>query len=288
MRLGIPVYQQRIKVRPQRFLLNLSLWREFFIEPFEEFYKYRELIFYQVKADFKERHIQRALGPIWWFGQPLLMSLLFIFVTTLLFRTTFQEHYIISIVMATLIWQWFVQSVNGAPDLLLGFQAELASTNLPIRPLIYSRMLSEIVIFSFSLIIIFAGLAISGVNFTANVAYVPLLILLQLFMIVAIVTHLAKFGLFYRDISQVLWFFVAIWFFISPGAYPKIVIPEQYLWMYDLNPWATIFPAWRDSTIIGTQPNLLILGIWFAVFVPLALYGLRNINKSRGTFYRRL
>lgn len=266
----------------------MSILGDFFVLPFREFFKYREFIFFQVKSDFKERHVQRALGPIWWFGQPLLMSLLFIFVTTVLFKSTFAEHHLLSVIMAVLVWQWFTQSVNGAPDLLLGFQAELSSTNLPILPLIYSRIIVEGIIFSLSLTIIFAGAIIDGVQFTSNLVFVPILIFLQLAMTITFVTHLAKAGLFYRDLSQVLWFFVAIWFFVSPGAYPRIAIPENYFWIYDLNPWAMIFPAWRDSLIIGTQPNLVGIGILIAIFVPLAFWGLWKLNKSRGSFYRRL
>ncbi len=266
----------------------MSKIHEYLVYPISDFFKYRELIFYQVRAEFKERHIQNALGPVWWFGQPLLMSLLFIFATSVLFKTTFQEHYQLSIIMATLVWQWFSQSVNGAPNLLLGFQAELATTNLPIRPLVYSRLLVELMIFSFSLVIIFAGAVISGVHFTFNVLYIPILIALQFVMCVAFVSNLGRIGLFYRDLGQVLWLVVAIWFFISPGAYPKIVIPQQYLWLYDLNPWATIFPAWRDSLIVGVQPDLVRIGILFAVFIPIALIGLRKITKSRAAYYKRL
>lgn len=266
----------------------MSFLRDFFVLPFEEFFKYRELIIFQVKTDFKERHIQRALGPLWWFGQPLLMALLFIFVTTVLFRSQFTEHHLLSVIMAILVWQWFLQSVNGAPDLLLGFQAELSSTNLPVLPLLYSRMIVEFIIFSLSLIIIFVASLIDGVQFTANIIWIPVLIGIQIAMTVTFVTHLAKWGLFYRDISQVLWFFTAIWFFVSPGAYPKIAIPADYLWIYDLNPWAIIFPAWRDALILGEQPNVLGLGILLLIFVPLALWGLWKINKSRGTYYRRL
>lgn len=266
----------------------MSILHEVMVSPITDFFKYRELIFYQVRAEFKERHIQNALGPIWWFGQPLLMSLLFIFATSVLFKTTFTEHYQLSIIMATLVWQWFSQSVNGAPSLLLGFQAELATTNLPIRPLVYSRLLVELMIFSFSLVIIFVAAIISGVHFTFNVLYIPILIALQFVMCIAFVSNLGRIGLFYRDLGQVLWLVVAIWFFVSPGAYPKIVIPQQYLWLYDLNPWATIFPAWRDSLIVGVQPDLIRIGIWFALFIPIALIGLRKIVKSRAAYYKRL
>ena len=105
-------------------------------------------------------------------------------------------------------------------------------------------------------------------------------------MITAFVSHFARIGLFFRDLSQVLWFFVSIWFFISPGAYPKIAIPQEYAWLYDLNPWATIFPAWREVFVIGEEPNLAVLGIWFVIFIPLALWGLQKINKSRTKYYR--
>jgi ABC-type polysaccharide/polyol phosphate export permease len=266
----------------------MSFLRDFFVLPITEFIKYKELIFFQVKSDFKERHVQRALGPLWWFGQPLLMALLFIFVTTVLFKSTFAEHHLLSVVMAILVWQWFLQSVNGAPDLLLGFQAELSSTNLPILPLLYSRIIVEFTIFCLSLIIIFVGAVIDGVQFTENLVFVPVLILLQIAMTVTFVTHLSRWGLFYRDLSQVLWFFVAIWFFVSPGAYPKIAIPQDYMWLYDINPWATIFPAWRDSLIVGNQPDMMAIGVWLLIFVPLAFWGLWKINKSRGAFYRRL
>jgi lipopolysaccharide transport system permease protein len=260
--------------------------REFFVQPFEEFYKFRSLIFYQVKAEFKERHVSKALGPIWWFGQPLLMSLLFVFVTTVLFKTTFAEHHIISIIMAVLVWQWFIQSVAGSPDLLLNFQAELSATNLPLLPLIFSKLLVETMIFGFSLIIIFAGLLISGVELTSNLIYLPILIIFQFVMITAFVSHFARVGLFFRDLSQVLWFLLSIWFYLSPGVYPKILIPEQYTWLYELNPWASLFPAWREILVTGQQPNLLVLGIWFAIFVPIALLGLKKINKSRSKYYR--
>jgi lipopolysaccharide transport system permease protein len=282
------ISDKEIKRAWRRSRKTMSLWNEVLISPFTDFFKYRELVFFQVRAEFKERHVQNALGPVWWFGQPLLMSLLFIFATSVLFKTTFTEHYQISIIMATLVWQWFSQSVNGAPNLLLGFQAELASTNLPIRPLVYSRLLVELMIFSFSLVIIFAAAIIDGVHFTLNVLYIPILIALQFIMNVAFVSNLGRIGLFYRDLSQILWLFVAIWFFVSPGAYPKIVIPQHFLWLYDLNPWATIFPAWRDSLIVGTQPDLVRIGIWFAIFFPLALIGLRKIVKSRAMYYKRL
>jgi len=106
-------------------------------------------------------------------------------------------------------------------------------------------------------------------------------------MIVGIVPHLAKLGIFFRDIGQVVNVIVGILFFISPIIYQKILVPEEYLIWYNLNPMATLLPAWRDVMINGVQPDLISLGIWFAVFLPLAFWGLNSVAKSRASYYKR-
>jgi ABC-type polysaccharide/polyol phosphate export permease len=266
----------------------MGFLHEFFVNPFEEFYKYRELIFYQVKAEFKQKHFQKALGPLWWFGEPILMAMVYLFLTTILFRQTFGEHQLIIIVMSVLIWRWFSKSLDNAPMLLASFQFELKKTNLPILPLIFSNMLVESMFFGFALIVIIAGVLLSGIHMTVNVVYIPILVVLQFTMIVAFSSYLSKYGVLFKDLAQISWVFVAIWFYLSPGIYPERLIPDAYRWIYDLNPFATIFPAWRSVLIDGVQPDLVRLGIWFAVFLPLALVGLRSLNKSRAAFYKRL
>lgn len=266
----------------------MALIKELFVEPFKEIIKYRELILYQVKAEFKQRHFQKALGPIWWFGEPVLMAFVYLFLTQVLFRQTFEENQLIIIIMSVLIWRWFSKSLDNAPTLLASFQYELKKTNLPILPLIYSNMLVELMYFGFALIIIFAGVLISGINLTVNIIYIPILIVTQMTMIVGFVTFLGKYGVLFKDLSQIAWVFVAIWFYMSPGIYPENLIPDNYRWLYDLNPFATIFPAWRDVLINGVQPDLFKIGLWLGVAIPFALIGLRMLTKSRAAFFKRL
>jgi lipopolysaccharide transport system permease protein len=260
----------------------------FVLAPFREFYMYRELILYQIKAEFKQKHFQKALGPLWWFGEPVLQAFVFIFLTSFLFRQTFAEHHQMTIIMSVLIWRWFSRSVDSAPGLLLGFQFELKKTNLPVLPLVFTNMAVELMFFGFALIVIFAGLVIDGVTLTANVLFVPILVIIQMTMITGFVSFLAKYGVFFRDLGQIVWVGVAIWFYLSPGIYPENLIPDGYRWLYDMNPFATILPAWRQVLIEGTTPDLFKLGIWFLVFLPIALAGLRSVNNSRAEYFKRL
>ncbi|MBS3926349.1 MAG: hypothetical protein KGZ34_06645 [Nitrosarchaeum sp.] len=261
---------------------------KFFTTPFEEFFRYRELIFYQLKGEFKRKHFGKILGPAWWIGEPLALGIMFVFITSFLFKENFGEYHTITIITGVLIWHWFSRSVAGSPNLLLGFRKELAMTNFPIYPLIFTSILNQLMVFGFSLIIIFVGLLISGVTLTPYVLYVPILVIIQLTMITAIVTNIAKFGIFVRDITQVITVIVGIMFFISPIIYEKFLVPIEYRFWYDLNPLAILLPAWRDVLINGVQPDLIKLGILFVIFLPLVFYGFRSLIKSRAEYYRRL
>lgn len=266
----------------------MSSISEFVLLPFQEFFKFRELIWYQIKAEFKQRHFQKALGPIWWLGEPLLLASMYVFITAFLFRYSLGEHHTISVIMAVLVWTWFARSVSGAPNLLLGFKNELTKTNLPVLPLIFTHFLFQLIIFGFSLVVIFVGLLVARVELTWNLAYLPILILVQFIMTIAISTIIARVGIFFRDISGVVSVLVHIWFYLSPGIYLRFVVPEEYRMIYDLNPFATIFPAWRDVLINGTQPDLMGLAIIFAVFLPIAFYGLRTVSTNRAQYFKRL
>jgi ABC-type polysaccharide/polyol phosphate export permease len=268
--------------------VSMSGISKFFTSPFEEFLKYRELIFYQLKGDLKRKHFGKVLGPAWWIGEPLALGVMFVFITMFLFKDNFGEHHTITIIAGVLIWHWFSRSVAGSPNLLLGFRKELSMTNFPIYPLVYTNILNQLMMFGFSLAVIFIGLVISGVTLTYHVAYVPLLIIIQLTLIIAIVTNLAKFGIFVRDITQAVTVIIGMLFFVSPIIYQKVLVPQEYRIWYDLNPLATLLPAWRDVLINGVHPDLFSLGIWFAISLPLAFYGFRSLAKSRAEYYRRL
>ena len=266
----------------------MSVLRDFFVIPFEVFYEYRELIWYQIKAEFKQKHFQKVLGPLWWFGEPLLLAVMYVFITTVLFRYSMGEHHTFSVVMGVLVWTWFARSVGGAPNLLVGFRTTLTRTNLPILPLVLSHFLFQLIIFGFSMIVIIVGMIISGVDFTGYILFLPILIIVQFTITVAIATNVAKIGIFFRDISGVVSILVHIWFYLSPIIYLRFVVPDEYRFYYELNPFATIFPAWRDVLINGELPDLVGLGILFVIFLPLAFFGLRSIAINRAQYFKRL
>ena len=99
---------------------------------------------------------------------------------------------------------------------------------------------------------------------------------------------LSPLDIFFKDLSRSLFVFVAIWWYLSPGMYGRVRVPVEYLHLYDLNPFAHIFPAYHDCLLNGKAPVLgplvLILGVSLVVVVLASIF----FNRCRYYFFKYL
>jgi lipopolysaccharide transport system permease protein len=78
-------------------------------------------------------------------------------------------------------------------------------------------------------------------------------------------------------------FLSQVWFFLSPVAYPITLVPENWLWLYALNPMAGVIQGIRWSLVGGGQ----MLGgwVWLSVMVTAlllvsGLYYFRGVERN--------
>jgi len=64
----------------------------------------------------------------------------------------------------------------------------------------------------------------------------PALILWAVLTALAVSLWLSALNVRYRDVTYVIPFFVQIWMFVSPVAYPSSLVPARWRPLYDLNP----------------------------------------------------
>ena len=56
---------------------------------------------------------------------------------------------------------------------------------------------------------------------------------------------MAALNVVYRDIRYVVPFFVQLWMFATPIAYPSTLVPEQWRALYGLNPMVGVVEGFR-------------------------------------------
>lgn len=249
---------------------------------------YRDLVVEIVKVELKTRHFQRLLGPAWWLLDPVLYALMFFFLTTVLFRQSSGPGFLLFILTMVIAWRWFSKSVDGAPTAVLAYQTVIKQTVFPslILPLAFAAV--EMAFFAFGFAVLLGVLLLAGVRFSWVIIHLPIIMLVQLTFTLALVTFLSAAGVFLRDLNQVVYLVTGIWFYLSPGIYPVERIPERIRFVYYLNPFATILPAYKSVLLDAVVPNFSGLFTWLAVSVVLLGLSVRFFRSVQPKFFKVL
>jgi lipopolysaccharide transport system permease protein len=104
---------------------------------------------------------------------------------------------------------------------------------------------------TFNFLILLAALAWAG-GLHAQVLLFPLLLLPVLLLALGFSWFMAAWGVFIKDMSQIVPMFVQMLMFLSPVFYPASAVPAALRPLYQYNPLGTVIEATR--AVVSGQP----------------------------------
>jgi ABC-type polysaccharide/polyol phosphate export permease len=107
---------------------------------------------------------------------------------------------------------------------------------------------------------------------TIHFLWIPVLLVIQIFLMLGIILIGSALTVFYRDVRYVVPLGIQLWFYATPIIYPIKMVNEnmpQFRNLYALNPMVGIVNSYRDVILEGVPPNITDLGIAAAVSVVL-------------------
>ncbi|MGC9467881.1 MAG: ABC transporter permease [Anaerolineae bacterium] len=252
----------------------------------KELWAYRDLVYNLVSRDLKVRYKNSLLGVVWSWLNPLLMMLIFTFVFDVLWERTDIPNYHILFLSALLPWNFFVGAVTGGIPSIVGNANLVKKVYFPREVLPISVVLSSLVNFLMGLPVFFILAMISGVMPTRWVLLLPIPILIEVIFAIGITLILSTLEVFYRDTHMVMDVGMQAWFFLTPVIYPIRTLPPEVtllgitfnpqVWLFRLNPMASIINTYQDILYYGTITAgdflartavtaliILIFGYWF-------------------------
>ena len=254
----------------------------------------RRLIGYLVRADVKKKGSDTLLGNIWWVVDPLLQMLVYVILVSVIFVRP-QEDYALFVFCAILPWKWFQSAIQDGIGSVVGMERVIKQVNFPKLVLPFASVMAGIVNFGFGLIPLAALIALFYPD-RASVwmVTIPLIAVVQLVFTLALSTALAAANVFYRDIGNLARHFIRFWFYLSPGLYGVELIskvgdkfaPAGFL--MSINPWATLFTAYRDAIYDGKMPDFAALGILLVVSMVLLLGAILLFKRVEPSFAKVL
>lgn len=270
-------------IKPRESLLDVD---------FKEIWKYRDLWSLFVKRDIITQYKQTVLGPLWYFVQPIMTTIMYMVVfggiagisTDGLPQALF---YLSGICM----WQYFSECMTKTSNTFVSNAGVFGKVYFPrlIVPLstVTSNLIRFGIQFMLFLVVYVYYVVFTDVNVGPN---------LYALLFPVLVLMLAGFGLGfgilfssmttkYRDLTFLLGFFVQLWMYATPVIYPlSIITNEKLKLVMSLNPLTGILEAFKYGMLGTGSFSWMSLGYSFLFMVALLALGIVVFNRVQRSF----
>lgn len=272
----------KTKISAKRSLFDLNL---------RELFQFRDLLMLFVKRDFISLYKQTILGPIWFFLQPLLTTIVFTFVFGKIAEISTDGVPRILFYLAGLTcWNYFSECLLKTSNTFVENQNIFGKVYFPrlITPL--SIVISGLLKFGIQFILfigILIGFNIIG-DFKSSIdiglLYFPLLVVLMSLMGLGLGLLISSLTTKYRDFRFLIQFGIQLWLYATPVIYPISTIEGKMRTVIMLNPMTGIIEAFKSIFLTNTpiDPSSLIYSIGFTIFA--LVIGVIVFNKTEQNF----
>lgn len=254
------------------------------INMIKHLYEYRELLKSNIKKDIRGKYKGSFLGVLWSFVNPLLSVLVYAIVFPFILRNT-QDHYTTFLIIGILPWNFFTTVISQGTFCILANAGIIKKVYFPREILPISVATSGLVNFLISCLIIFLFLIFSGIGFSIYILYLPLIILAQYLLTLALIFITSSINVYIRDLEYIVNFFVQMLFYATPILYSaELFAGSKIEWLINLNPMATIINCYRDVLYYQSMPHIKSLLIVLAGSIILLFIAIKIFKKLEKGF----
>jgi ABC-type polysaccharide/polyol phosphate export permease len=242
--------------------------------------RYRGLIQSLVARELKARYRGSVLGFFWSFINPLLLLLVYSFVFSVVLPSTHppeMEPYALFMFCGLLPWTWFSSSIAESANVLIANGNLIKKVLFPAEILPIVTVLTGLVNFALSLLILAAFLVYYAVPVSpGELAWLPLIVLVQLTLTLGLSLLLSSLTVHFRDLRDLVGNLMTLWFWGTPIIYSLSQVPENLRTLVALNPFTHLAVAYQSVLFLDgpfdAWPGLLWLGAGSVVLLAVAYF----------------
>jgi len=247
----------------------------------------RYLLGQLIKRDVLLRYRGAIFGVLWIFLSPLIMLAIFAFIFGQIFQARWPQQesgipFWVLLFSGLIAFNIFAETISRAPTSVRGYPSFVKKIIFPVDILPIVPLGAALVHGGFSFLILLATLAWTG-HLHASLLLFPLLIVPLLLLALGLSWFIAAWGIFLRDMTQIVPVFVQMLMFLSPVFYPISAVPESLRTLYQLNPLSTVIEATR-AAVGGHSVDWSGWGMAFGFCLIAAILGYAFFQHSRDEF----
>lgn len=271
------------EIKPKNKLLSID---------FKEIWQYRDLMLLFVKRNIITQYKQTILGPLWYFIQPIMTTVMYMVVFGGIAKiSTDGLPQPLFYLAGISFWQYFADCLNKTSNTFVSNAGIFGKVYFPrlVTPL--SDVISNLVRFAIQFVlflIVYAYYAIfTDVQIHTNwyILLLPLLIVMLAGLALGFGILFSSMTTKYRDLQLLLSFFVSLWMYATPVIYPLSTITNDTLKLVmQLNPLTGIVEFFKYGMLGVGCHDWWMLGYSFIFMAVLLALGIVVFNKVQRSF----
>jgi lipopolysaccharide transport system permease protein len=250
---------------------------------------HRQLLSQLLRRDIASRYRGSLFGTIWAFLNPLLMLSLYTVVFGVFLHARWAGasnslQFSVTLFAGLIVFNFFSECLNRSPMLIGGHVNYVKKVVFPLELLSWMTVGTALFHACVSLIvwIIFSAFVYGTVHWT--LVFLPLIFIPLIFMTVGISWIVSSFGVYVRDIGQVIGVATSFIMFLCPIFYAIESLPKAFQALLRVNPLTFIIEQARTVMIAGQLPNFLMLAIYIVSSFIFAWLSLAWFQRARDGF----
>ena len=247
-----------------------------------DLWRYRDLLWFLSLRDVQVRYKQTLLGAAWAILRPLVSMVIFTLLIGKVLGVSKMDDPVF-VFAGVVPWTFFAAVVTAASGSLVSNAALVQKVYFPRLIIPVSSTGAPLVDYAMALVVMVGLMLCMGVGFSAQFLLIVPLLLTTVIAALGIGVGLAALSVFYRDVRHVVPFLVQMMFFLTPVLYPQTIIPEQWRWVYLLNPMAGPIEGFR-AAVLGTPVDYLGWACSTAVATLMLAIGLVGFGRAERRF----
>ncbi|GGP03060.1 transport permease protein [Cloacibacterium rupense] len=258
----------------------------------KEVWDYKDLVYMFVKRDFVSSFKQTILGPLWFFINPILTTIVF----TLVFGgianlPTDGIPPILFYLAGNTLWGYFSTTMMSVSNVFTGNANVFGKVYFPRLVSPIATIISSFMRLGIQLLLFFMVLSFflyKGVvhpNLWALLS--PILIIFLALFSLGLGMIFSSLTTKYRDLALLLNFGVSLYMWFTPVILPTSLVKQKlgsYGFLADLNPLTPIFECFKYGFIGSGDFDMIRLLISFLFIIAILLLGIIIFNKSEKSF----
>ncbi len=252
-----------------------------------EVWFYRELFWVLALRDIAVRYKQTILGVLWAILQPLLTMV----ILTIIFGKIagFDSHevvpYPLLVFSGSLMWQFISNGINLASSSVISNANLVSKVYFPRIIIPGSAIVVAMVDFILSCFILCLLFLWYGVTPTFRVLTLPIFFLMAVILILGPGLLFAALNVRYRDIRYAIPFLLQLGLYISPVGFTTSVVPEEWVFLYSMNPAVGVIDGFRWALFGGDLIfTKLSFYLSFTILLIIFLIGYSQFRKLEKNF----